>query len=104
MDDKLIKKVFKQMTIKTPAKGKCPEEVDLCRFVEDLMDEEETAEVERHLISCTTCCDYVVSFNKVTARSTTGYPAKTPASSEPRTLSSIYPTNSLGISDSCASL
>ena len=65
MDDKLIKKVFKSMMSEMPAQGKCLEEADLCRFVEGLMDEGETKEVEKHLVSCPTCCDYVVSLNKV---------------------------------------
>ena len=65
MDDKLIKKAFNAMKSETPTKGKCPDEADLCRFVEGLMDERETSEVEKHLISCPACCDYVVSFNKI---------------------------------------
>jgi hypothetical protein len=44
---------------------KCPDEADLCRFTEGLMDEKEISEIEKHLVSCKTCCDYVVSFNKM---------------------------------------
>jgi len=65
MEDKLIKAAFKDMKSKMPLKKGCPEDADICRFVEGGMDGEASELIEKHLISCPTCCDYVVSLNKV---------------------------------------
>ena len=65
MEDKLIKAAFKEMKSKMPTKNGCPDDADLCLFIEGGMDEKASELIEKHLISCPTCCDYVVSLNKV---------------------------------------
>jgi hypothetical protein len=65
MEEKLIKEALKQMKRERPQHGKCPDEADMCRFVEGTMDEQETEHTEKHLVSCSPCCDYVVSLNRV---------------------------------------
>ena len=65
MEDKLIKTAFKEMKRKMPTHKGCPDEADICRFVEGGMDEKASEGIEKHLVSCPTCCDYVVSLNRV---------------------------------------
>ena len=65
MEEKLIKTAFKEMKKKMPTTKGCPDDADLCRFVEGGMDEKASERIEEHLLSCTLCCDYVVSLNKV---------------------------------------
>lgn len=65
MEDKLIKAALKEMKNKMPEKKGCPDDADICRFVEGGMDEKASELIEKHLISCPPCCDYVVSLNKV---------------------------------------
>ncbi len=65
MEEKLVKTALKEMKKKIPTTKGCPEDADLCRFVEGEMDERASETIEKHLISCPTCCDYVVSLNKV---------------------------------------
>ena len=65
MEEKLIKTAFKEMRRKMPTTKGCPDDADLCRFVEGGMDEKASELIEKHLIACPTCCDYVVSLNKV---------------------------------------
>jgi len=65
MEDKLMKESFQQIKKEMPQQGRCPDEADMCRFVEGLMDEKETEYIEKHLVSCQTCCDCVVSLNRV---------------------------------------
>ncbi len=65
MEDKLIKDVFKGMKKELPKHGECPDETDLACFEEGTLDERERERIEKHLISCSKCCDYVVCLNKV---------------------------------------
>ena len=65
MEDKLIKETFKEMKKGLSKIGKCPDESDLACFEEGSLDESEREKIEKHLISCSKCCDYVVSLNKV---------------------------------------
>ena len=65
MEDKLIKAALKEMRSQMPTHKGCPDEADICRFLEGVMDENASERIEKHLISCPTCCDYVVSLNKV---------------------------------------
>ena len=65
METKLIKETLKQIKREMPQQEKCPDEADMCRFVDGTMDEKETEQLEKHLVSCQTCCDYVVSLNRV---------------------------------------
>ena len=65
MEDTLIKTAFKEMKSKMPEKKGCPDDTDICRFVEGGMDEKASERIEKHLVSCPTCCDYVVSLNRV---------------------------------------
>lgn len=65
MEDKLIKEMYSKIRKAMTAKGECPDEADLCRFAEGLMDEKETERFEAHLVSCAACCDYVVALNRV---------------------------------------
>jgi hypothetical protein len=65
MEDKLIKKTFREMKKGLSINGKCPDEADLACFAEGIMDEKERERVEGHLVSCSKCCDYVVCLNKV---------------------------------------
>jgi hypothetical protein len=65
MEDKLIRKIFDEMKEELPKTGECPDEADLVCFAEGIMDEKKTERIEKHLISCSKCCDYVVSLNKV---------------------------------------
>lgn len=65
MEDELIKKAFKEMKKEMAKPGKCPDEADLARFTEGIMDEKESEGIEEHLVYCSKCCDYVVSLNKV---------------------------------------
>ena len=65
MEAKLLKVALRQMKTGIPQQDKCPDEADMCRFVEGIMDEKETELVEKHLVSCQTCCDYVVSLNRI---------------------------------------
>ena len=65
MEDKLIKQAFKETQKSRSHGGKCPDECDFCRFLEGLMDEERRALMEKHLLSCPACSDYVVSLHKV---------------------------------------
>ena len=65
MDNEVIKKTFEEMKKALPQADKCPDDAAISRFLEGVMDERETEEMEEHLASCAMCCDYVVSFNKV---------------------------------------
>ena len=65
MNNKLIKEAFKEMKKELPKLGECLDENDLACFEEGTLDERERERIEKHLISCSTCCDYVVSLNKV---------------------------------------
>ena len=65
MENELIKKALKELKGGLPKPGRCPDEVDLSRFVEGTLDEKESEGIAEHLVSCATCCDYVVSLNKV---------------------------------------
>ena len=65
MEDKLIKTAFREMKSKMPTHKGCPDETDMCRFLEGGMDEKASERIEKHLLSCPPCCDYVVSLNKV---------------------------------------
>ena len=65
MEDKLIKQAFKKMQKSRSHGGKCPDECDFCQFLEGLMEEEKRALMEKHLLSCPACSDYVVSLHKV---------------------------------------
>lgn len=65
MEDKLLKETYSKVRKAIKKKGTCPDEADLCRFAEGLMDEKETERLETHLVSCPACCDYVVAFNRV---------------------------------------
>ena len=65
MEDKLIKEVFKGMKRELPKRGVCPDEADLACFAEGTMDDKGLERIEEHLVSCSKCCDYVVSLNKV---------------------------------------
>ena len=65
MEEKLIKSAFKEMKKKMPTTKGCPEDAELCRFVEGGMDEKASELIEKHLLACTLCCDYVISLNKV---------------------------------------
>jgi len=65
MEDKQIKKAFKEMKKGLSNLEECPDEADLACFAEGIMDEKERERVEGHLISCSKCCDYVVCLNKV---------------------------------------
>jgi hypothetical protein len=65
MKDELIKRTFKKMKSGLSRPGKCPDESDLAHFLEGIMNEKEKEGISEHLISCSTCCDYVVSLNKV---------------------------------------
>jgi len=65
MEDKLIKEAYKEMKKGLSKTGKCPDQADLSRFAEGIMDEKETESIEEHLVSCSNCCDYMVSLNKV---------------------------------------
>ena len=66
MTDKLlIKKAFGEMKKEQPKFGECPNENDLANFAEGIMDEKELERIEEHLVSCSKCCDYAVSLNKV---------------------------------------
>ena len=65
MEDKLIKEAFKEMKKGLSKPEKCPDETDLACFEEGTLDERERETIEKHLISCSKCCDYVVCLNKV---------------------------------------
>ena len=65
MEDKLIKKTFKEVKKELSKTGKCPDEADFSRFLEGIMDEKESEGIAEHLVSCSSCCDYVVSLNRV---------------------------------------
>ena len=65
MEDKLIRKIFDKMKEELSKTEKCPDENDLVRFAEGIMDEKEVASIEEHLALCPKCCDYVISLNKV---------------------------------------
>ena len=65
MEDKLIKEAFSERKEGLPKTGECPDEAELARFLEGIMDGKEAKGIEEHLVSCSTCCDYVVSLNKV---------------------------------------
>ncbi|TNF52768.1 DUF4384 domain-containing protein [bacterium] len=65
MEEKLIKTALKEMKRKMPTTKGCPDDADLCQFVEGRMDEKASEGIEKHLLSCALCCDYVVSLNKV---------------------------------------
>ena len=65
MEEKLIKTAFKEIKSRIPTTKGCPDDADLCGFVEGGMDEKASERIEKHLLSCTLCCDYVVSLNKV---------------------------------------
>ena len=65
MENELIKKALREMKNKLPIVEKCPDEADLSRFAEGTTDEKESEGIAEHLVSCSTCCDYVVSLNKV---------------------------------------
>ena len=65
MEDKLIKTAFKEMKSKMPTHKGCPDETDMCRFLEGGIDEKASERIEKHLLSCPACCDYVVSLSKV---------------------------------------
>ena len=69
MEDELIKKSFKEMKKKLPKGGKCPDEDDLARFAEGIMDEGEAKKIKEHLLLCSKCCDdyatLTMALNKV---------------------------------------
>jgi hypothetical protein len=65
VEDRLLKEAFDKVRKEMTKKGECPDEVTLCRFAEGLMDEQETERMEAHLVSCPTCCDYVIALNRV---------------------------------------
>ncbi len=65
MENELIKKALKEMKNELPKAEKCPDGADLSRFAEGTTDEKESEVMAEHLVSCSTCCDYVVSLNKV---------------------------------------
>ena len=65
MENELIKKALKELKSGLPKPGRCPDEADLSRFVEGTLDEKESEGMAEHLVSCSTCCDYVASLNKV---------------------------------------
>jgi len=65
MEDKRIKEAFKEMRKGLSKLEKCPDEADLACFEEGTLDERERERIEKHLISCSKCCDYVVCLNKV---------------------------------------
>ena len=65
MENKLIKAAFKEMKCRMPEKKGCPEDEDICRYLEGGMDEKTSELIEKHLLACPTCCDYLVSLNKV---------------------------------------
>jgi len=65
MEDKLIKKAFIEMKRKLPKASSCTDEWMLCRYAEDTLEEKESERVEEHLVLCATCCDCLVSLNKM---------------------------------------
>ncbi len=65
MEDKLIKKAFEEMKKAHPQGDACPDECDFCRFLEGSMDDEKGALMEKHLLSCPACTDYMVALHKV---------------------------------------
>ena len=65
MEDKLIKETFKEMKKGLTKTGKCPDEADLSRFLEGITDEQVSEGIAEHLVSCSRCCDYLVSLNRV---------------------------------------
>ena len=65
MEDKLLKEKFAKVKKEMAKKGKCPDEADLCRYAEGLLDEKEAEQFEIHMVLCPTCCDYVISLNRV---------------------------------------
>jgi hypothetical protein len=65
MEDKLIKKAFKEMKKSHPRGDACLDECDFCRFLEGSMDDEKRAFMEKHLLSCPACTDYLVALHKV---------------------------------------
>jgi len=65
MENEMIKKAFREMKHEVHRAGKCPDETDLSCFVEGTINEEKSEGIEKHLVSCATCCDYVVSLNKI---------------------------------------
>ncbi len=65
MEDKLIKLAFKELKKSHHQGDTCPDECDFCQFLEGGMDEERKSFMEKHLLSCPACTDYMVSLNKV---------------------------------------
>jgi hypothetical protein len=65
MEEKLIKTALKEMKRKMPSTKGCPDDAELCCFVEGGLDEKASERIEKHLLLCPTCCNYVVSLNKV---------------------------------------
>ena len=65
MEEKLIKSALKEMKKKIPTAKGCPDDSDLCLFVEGGMDEEASKLIENHLLLCSDCSDYVISLNKI---------------------------------------
>jgi len=65
MEDKLIKETFKEVKKGLYKTGKCPDETELVHFLEGIMDEKEAEGIEKHLVLCSKCCEYVVSLNKI---------------------------------------
>jgi hypothetical protein len=65
VEDKLLKETYSKARKAMAKKGECPDEANLCRFAEGLMDEKEIERLEAHLVSCPACCNYVVALNRV---------------------------------------
>jgi putative ABC transport system ATP-binding protein len=63
--ERLTKKAFREMKNGITPEGECPEESELALFVEGKLSEAESEVISNHLISCPTCCDYIVTLNKV---------------------------------------
>ena len=65
MEEKLLKSAFKEMKRKIPPTKGCPDDADLCLFVEGGMDEKASKLIENHILLCSECSDYVISLNKI---------------------------------------
>jgi hypothetical protein len=61
MEDQIIKKTFEKIKKGMPGAEKCPDEDDLARYVEDILDEEGTKQIKAHLIGCSKCSEEVAS-------------------------------------------
>jgi hypothetical protein len=65
MEEKLIKSALKEVKRKIPTAKGCPDDSNLCLFVEGGLDEKASELIEKHLLLCPECSDYVISLNKI---------------------------------------